>query len=91
MPRFSLLVALVASALAAPAAAQAPASEAAGAVSAPIADIHYRVRFDAAHGVMRSVGVEMTFDVRGATREEVVSAITGAEFGLGATLDREPA
>ena len=66
MPRFSLLVALVASALAAPAAAQAPASEAAGAVSAPIADIHYRVRFDAAHGVMRSVGVEMTFDVRGA-------------------------
>jgi D-xylose transport system ATP-binding protein len=32
-----------------------------------------------------------TFDVRGITREDVVSAITGAEFGVGATLPKENA
>ena len=32
-----------------------------------------------------------TFDVRGATRENVVAAITGAEFGVGADIPREPA
>ena len=32
-----------------------------------------------------------TFDVRGASREDVVAAITGAEFGLGANLHKEPA
>ncbi|MHB1095236.1 MAG: M61 family metallopeptidase [Gemmatimonadaceae bacterium] len=33
--------------------------------SAAITDVHYRLQFDAAHGVMRSVGVQMTFAVRG--------------------------
>ena len=32
-----------------------------------------------------------TFDVRGVSREDVVSAITGAEFGLGASLRKENA
>jgi D-xylose transport system ATP-binding protein len=32
-----------------------------------------------------------TFDVRGVSREDVVSAITGAEFGLGADIPKEPA
>ena len=32
-----------------------------------------------------------TFDVRGVTRKDVVSAITGAEFGIGASLKREDA
>jgi D-xylose transport system ATP-binding protein len=32
-----------------------------------------------------------TFDVRGVTREDVVSAITGAEFGVGASLTKENA
>jgi D-xylose transport system ATP-binding protein len=32
-----------------------------------------------------------TFDVRGASREDVVAAITGAEFGLGANLPKENA
>jgi D-xylose transport system ATP-binding protein len=32
-----------------------------------------------------------TFDVRGASREDVVSAITGAEFGVGAGIDKEDA
>ena len=30
-----------------------------------------------------------TFDVRGATREDVVGAITGAEFGVGASISEE--
>ena len=29
-----------------------------------------------------------TFDVRGVSREDVVSAITGAEFGVGASLEK---
>ena len=29
-----------------------------------------------------------TFDVRGVSREQVVSAITGAEFGVGANLPK---
>ncbi len=33
--------------------------------SASIADVRYRLQFDAAHGVMRSIGVQMTFAVRG--------------------------
>jgi D-xylose transport system ATP-binding protein len=32
-----------------------------------------------------------TFDVRGVSREDVVSAITGAEFGLGANIPKESA
>jgi D-xylose transport system ATP-binding protein len=32
-----------------------------------------------------------TFDVRGVSREDVVSAITGAEFGVGASLAKEKA
>ena len=32
-----------------------------------------------------------TFDVRGVSREDVVAAITGAEFGLGADLRKENA
>jgi D-xylose transport system ATP-binding protein len=32
-----------------------------------------------------------TFDVRGVSREDVVSAITGAEFGLGADIPKESA
>jgi D-xylose transport system ATP-binding protein len=32
-----------------------------------------------------------TFDVRGVSREDVVAAITGAEFGVGADLIKEPA
>jgi D-xylose transport system ATP-binding protein len=32
-----------------------------------------------------------TFDVRGVSREDVVSAITGAEFGLGADIPKETA
>jgi len=32
-----------------------------------------------------------TFDVRGVSREDVVSAITGAEFGLGAELNNNGA
>jgi D-xylose transport system ATP-binding protein len=32
-----------------------------------------------------------TFDVRGATREDVVAAITGAEFGVGADIPKETA
>jgi len=32
-----------------------------------------------------------TFDVRGVSREDVVSAITGAEFGLGAQIREESA
>jgi predicted metalloprotease with PDZ domain len=34
-------------------------------LSAGIDDVRYQLRFDAAHGVMRSIGVEMTFTVRG--------------------------
>ncbi len=68
MNRFVLLAALAAAS--AGAAAQvaplpAAASPAASAVSADIADVRYRLRFDAAHGVTRTVGVEMTFTVRG--------------------------
>ena len=33
--------------------------------SAAITDVRYRLQFDAAHGVMRSIGVQMTFAVRG--------------------------
>lgn len=33
--------------------------------SAAIADVHYRLQFDATHGVMRSIGVQMRFAVRG--------------------------
>ena len=32
-----------------------------------------------------------TFDVRGVSREDVVAAITGAEFGLGADIRKEDA
>ncbi|MBI2408834.1 MAG: M61 family metallopeptidase [Gemmatimonadetes bacterium] len=61
-PLFVLPAALAA--LAAVPAAPAAAQTLAG-VSAAITDVRYQLRFDAAHGVMRSVGVEMRFVVRG--------------------------
>jgi len=59
------LTALLALAAALPAAGQRPPDDASGARSAPIADVHYRLRFDAANALRRSVGVTMTFSVRG--------------------------
>jgi predicted metalloprotease with PDZ domain len=43
----------------------AAACAAAGPRSAAIGDVRYRLEFDAAHGVSRAVGVQMTFTVRG--------------------------
>ena len=54
--------AFAAALLATPAAAQGGA---AGLVSAPIADVAYEVAFDSARADRRSVGVRMTFTVRG--------------------------
>ncbi len=48
-----------------PAAAQRSPDEAAAPRSAPIADVRYRLQFDAAHALVRSIGVTMTFAVRG--------------------------
>lgn len=67
MHRTALFVVLSAAAQVAAAQGAAPPAMAGAAhppVSAPIADVSYRLRFDAAHGVTRSVGVEMTFAVR---------------------------
>ncbi|HEY5492636.1 MAG TPA: PDZ domain-containing protein [Gemmatimonadaceae bacterium] len=54
------------------ASAQAP-RERATPRSAPISEVRYRLQFDAAHGVQRSVGVEMTFAVGG--REPVLLSL----------------
>lgn len=56
-----LLLAATAPAVAAQGAPGAPPA----ARSAPVTDVRYRLQFDAAHGVMRSIGVQMTFAVRG--------------------------
>lgn len=63
MRRLPILLLLAA---AAPTVTAQPAPGAPSTVrSAPISDVRYRLQFDAAHGVMRSIGVQMTFAVGG--------------------------
>lgn len=70
MRRFSVLLMLAAVATAG---AQRAADTTAAPRSAPIADVRYRLQFDAAHALARSVGVTMTFTVRG--REPVLLSL----------------
>lgn len=63
MRRLPILLLLAAAAP--PAAAQHAPGASPAPRSATITDVRYRLQFDAAHGVMRSIGVQMTFAVRG--------------------------